>query len=168
MKPQDRSPTVRLREATQSDRSLFERFVRNLHGETAATTSDPLLAANAQWFVANWLAWFDAQVGSESGIVYIAEQADPLGFVAASVGPPLFGSETFPLVGVIGLCWVEQGARHKGIGRTLLEQAECWLRGKGLAYVETHFMAGSGDSESLWRKVGFTPYFIAARKPLGA
>jgi len=161
-------PAAHMREATSSDRGLFERFVRCLHGETAAATSDPMLAANAEWFVSNWLAWFDAQVGSDTAIVYFAEETEPLGFIAASLGPPLFGSETFPLVGIIGLCWVEEKARHKGLASRLIEEAEGWLRDKGLTYVETHFMAGgTGETEALWRKVGFTPYFVAARKSLG-
>ena len=155
-----------VRRATLSEASLFERFTRNLYDEVATTTRDPLLTASAESFVANWLSWFQLHVGRETGLVLLGENPEPVGFIAAYVSPPIFGSEVFPLVGVIGLWWVETKHRRHGIGRQLLDRAEAWLREGGLRFVETHYMSSAHSAEALWKTAGYAPYFVAARKPL--
>lgn len=145
---------------------MFERFVRSLHAEIVATTRDPLFSASAEGFVANWQAWFKLHVGRETGLVLFGEDPQPVGFIAAYVSPPIFGSEVFPLVGVIGLWWVDAAHRRHGIGRELLDRAEAWLRDSGMQFVETHYMSSAHSAEALWKSAGYAPYFVAARKPL--
>ncbi|HTT10974.1 MAG TPA: GNAT family N-acetyltransferase [Burkholderiaceae bacterium] len=155
-----------IRRAVTADAPLFERFTRQLYAEVTASTHDPFLSASADSFVVNWASWFQLHIGRETGLVLIAEDPAPAGFIAAYVSPPIFGSEIFPLVGVIGMWWVDAGHRRHGIGRQLLDQAETWLRQGGMKYVETHYMRSAHSAEALWQSAGYMPYFIAARKSL--
>jgi GNAT superfamily N-acetyltransferase len=155
-----------MRRATASDAPLFERFIRNLHAEIVATTQDPLFSANAAFFVANWMSWFHLHVARETGLVLFGGDPQPAGFIAAYISPPIFGSEVYPLVGVIGLWWVDAQHRRQGVGRQLLEGAEAWLRENGMTRVETHYMTSAQSAEALWRQEGYEPYFVAARKNL--
>ena len=155
-----------IRRAVVADGSLFETFTRQLYSEVTATTEDPFLSASAETFVANWASWFQLHVVRETGLVLIGENPEPAGFIAAYVSPPIFGSEMFPLVGVIGLWWVDAAHRRHGLGRQLLDQAETWLRQGGMKFVETYYMRSARSAEMLWQSAGYMPYFIAARKSL--
>jgi len=155
------------RRATPADEQLFERFVRSLYEEVTRTTKDPMLAVSGDSFATNWMSWFQVHIGRETGLVLFGENPKPVGFIAAYVSPPIFGSELFPLVGVIGLWWVDAGHRRHGIGQQLLQQAEAWLREGGMKFVETHYMTSARSAEALWKSAGYLPYFVAARKPLG-
>jgi ribosomal protein S18 acetylase RimI-like enzyme len=156
-----------LRRATLADGELFGKLIRNLYDEVADAANDPLLTASGEAFIANWMSWFELQVGQQTGLVLFGEDPKPVGFIAAYVSPPIFGSDVFPLVGAIGLWWVDSQHRRHGIGRQLLDQAEAWLRENGMKYVETHYMSSARSAEALWKSAGYTPYFVAARKPLG-
>ena len=155
-----------VRRATPADGQLFDRFVRSLYDEVTRTTDDPMLTASGDSFIANWMSWFELHVGRETGLVLFGENPQPIGFIAAYVSPPIFGSEMFPLVGVIGLWWVDAKQRRHGIGQQLLDQAEAWLREGGMQFVETHYMTSAHSAETLWKSAGYVPYFVAARKPL--
>jgi len=155
-----------IRRAVLADAPLFERFTRLLYDEVTATTHDPMLAASADTFVANWSSWFQLHVDRETGLVLLADDPEPAGFIAAYVSPPIFGSEIFPLVGVIGMWWVDARHRRHGIGQKLLDEAETWLRQSGMKFVETHYMSSARSAEALWKSAGYLPYFIAARKSL--
>jgi GNAT superfamily N-acetyltransferase len=157
---------MNIRRATTGDAPLFEKFMRSLYDEVTATTQDPMLMASSESFAANWMSWFQLHVARETGLVLFGENPTPAGFIAAYVSPPIFGSEVFPLVGVIGLWWVDQEQRRHGIGRQLLDGAETWLREGGVQYVETHYMTSARSAETLWKSAGYAPYFVAARKPL--
>jgi GNAT superfamily N-acetyltransferase len=154
------------RRATIADALLFESFVRRLYDEVASMTHDPMLVASGGTFAANWMAWFNLHVERETGLVLFALDPAPAGFIAAYVSPPIFGGEVFPLVGVIGLWWVDAAHRRHGIGRRLLDGAEAWLRAGGMKFVETHYMTAARNADALWRAAGYVPYFVAARKPL--
>ena len=156
-----------VRRATAEEGPLFEKFMRSLYEEVALTSNDPLLTANAEWFVANWISWFQLHVERDTGLVLIGENPQPVGFIASYISPPIFGSEVFPLVGVIGLWWVDAQHRKHGIGQQLLNEAEAWLRQNGMKLVETHYMSSARSAEALWKDAGYTPYFVAARKSLG-
>jgi GNAT superfamily N-acetyltransferase len=157
---------MNIRRATLNDAALFEQCTRNLFEDVIATTRDPLLTASAESFITNWMSWFQLHIGRETGLVLLGENPQPVGFIAAFVSPPIFGSEVFPLVGVIGMWWVHAEHRRHGIGKQLLDQAESWLRDGGMRFVETHYMSSAHSAEALWQSAGYRPYFIAARKPL--
>jgi len=157
---------MNIRRATLADAALFEQFTRNLFEEVIAATQDPLLSESAESFITNWMSWFQLHIGRETGLVLIGENPQPVGYIVAFVSPPLFGSEVFPLVGVIGMWWVHAEHRRHGIGQQLLDQAEKWLRDGGMRFVETHYMSSARSAEVLWQSAGYKPYFIAARKPL--
>jgi GNAT superfamily N-acetyltransferase len=158
---------VDTRRAVIADAPLFESFVRRLFGEVTSMTSDPLLAASGATFADNWMSWFNLHVDRESGLVLFGLDPDPVAFIAAYVSPPLFGAEVAPLVGVIGMWWVEASHRRHGIGQRLLAEAEAWLKKGGMKFVETHYMTAAHDADALWREAGYTPYFVAARKSIG-
>ncbi len=155
------------RRATIADAPLFESFVRRLYDEVASMTHDPMLAASVGAFHDNWMSWFNLNVERDSGLVLFGLDPEPAGFIAAYVSPPIFGAEVYPLVGVIGLWWVDQPHRRRGVGQRLLEDAEGWLRAAGMKVVETHYMTAARNADALWREAGYAPYFVAARKPLG-
>lgn len=157
-----------VRRATSTEGRLFEQCLRNLYAEVAATTQDPMLTASASSFIENWMSWYQLHIGRETGLVLFGEDPQLSGFIAAYVSPPIFGSELFPLVGVIGLWWVDAKHRRHGIGRQLLDQAEAWLREGGMKFVETHYMTSAQSAEALWKSAGYAPYFVAARKALTA
>ena len=157
---------MNVRRASTGEAPLFERFMRSLYSEVTATTHDPMLTASAESFVANWISWFQLQVARETGLVLFGENPEPVGFIAAYVSPPIFGSEVFPLVGVIGLWWVDAEHRRSGIGRKLLDEAEQWLRAGGMQFVETHYMTSAQSAQTVWKNAGYQPYFVAARKAL--
>jgi GNAT superfamily N-acetyltransferase len=159
---------VNTRRATIADAPLFQSFVRRLYDEVTSMTSDPMLAASGGTFVDNWMSWFNLHIERESGLVLFGLDPEPAGFIAAYVSPPIFGAEMFPLVGVIGLWWVDGAHRRHGIGRHLLVEAEGWLRQGGMKFVETHYMTAARNAETLWRDAGYAPYFVAARKALSA
>ena len=159
-------PVLTTRRATIGDTPLFETFVRRLYEEVTSMTSDPMLAASGGSFLDNWMSWYQLHVGRETGLVLFGLDPQPTGFIAAYVSPPIFGSEVFPLVGVIGLWWVEAAHRRHGIGQRLLDEAEAWLRQGGMKVVETHYMTAARNADALWRSAGYAPYFVAARKSL--
>ena len=126
-----------------------------------------VLAASVGAFHDNWMSWFNLHVDRETGLVLFGHDPEPAGFIAAYVSPPIFGAEVYPLVGVIGLWWVDQAHRRHGVGQRLLQDAESWLRAGGMKVVETHYMTAARNADALWREAGYAPYFVAARKPLG-
>lgn len=154
------------RRATIADAPLFETCVRRLFDEVTSMTSDPMLTASGGSFVDNWMSWFNLHVDRETGLVLFGLDPEPTGFIAAYVSPPIFGAEVFPLVGVIGLWWVDGAHRRHGIGQRLLDEAEAWLRAGGMKFVETHYMTAARNADALWRSAGYAPYFVAARKSL--
>ncbi len=60
--------------------------------------------------------------------------------------------------GVIEGCWVEEGARRRGLGRRLVARAEAWLRGEGAEQLRLGVAAANIEAQRFWQALGFRPY----------
>lgn len=82
------------------------------------------------------LAFFEASVLSKTyfdreGLIVAVDDGTPVAFVHASFGPTDCETQLSPLLGAINLLLVRADYARRGIGRTLLNLAEAYLRARG-------------------------------------
>ena len=56
---------------------------------------------------------------------------------------------------MVGFLMVQQKHRGKGIGTSLLKEAEAWAVKRGLEYIELGVLAGNFSAEGLYEKMGY-------------
>jgi GNAT superfamily N-acetyltransferase len=165
-KPCHEGTRMNLRRPGKKDSKVFRDFVVQLYNHIRDSTKDPYLQANEEWFIPGYEQWFDTKVRWDRGLVVFAEDPAPVGFVAADLRPPEFGSDKVPLVGVIALIWIEESHRKKGVATSLVAAAEDWFREKEIPYAEVPYTVGTPGARELWAAVGYAEHRIVCRKSL--
>ena len=105
---------------------------------------------------------FAESIVSDHSIVLIAEDKNQtIGFLNGYLTRPFTPSASIRRIGYIENCFVDSSNRQSGAGKHLLAEAEKWFKQQSV-----HYMAQNNDAAAAWGKMGFTPYRVAARKPI--
>jgi GNAT superfamily N-acetyltransferase len=62
--------------------------------------------------------------------------------------------------------FVVPGARRRGLGRRLLDEALAWARGRGVERVEVRVSVGNEEGQAFWRAAGFSDFMDVLRRRL--
>ncbi len=100
--------------------------------------------------------------------VYIADDGAAVGFVELGTRPYAEGCVTSPVAYVEGL-YVMPEKRRQGIGRLLIDKAEDWARGRGLAELASDALIENEASIAMHKALGFAEVerIVCLRKSLG-
>ncbi len=100
-------------------------------------------------------------------VVFVAADPQPVGFLELSLRPYANGCDSMPVPFVEGW-YVEQKARGRGVGRSLLLAAEDWCRERGYAEIGSDTQLWNADSLQAHLRCGFeeAERVIALRKKL--
>jgi GNAT superfamily N-acetyltransferase len=98
----------------------------------------------------------DAMLRDPDGAVFVGESmpGNLLGFCAVRVdrAPPiLVERDRAEITDLL----VRPPARRRGLGRSLVERANAWVRQQGLERCEVRVAAGNGEGQAFWRAMGF-------------
>jgi aminoglycoside 6'-N-acetyltransferase I len=101
--------------------------------------------------------------------IFIAEtpRGEPVGFSEASLRSYAEGCASSP-VGYLEGWYVRPHARHRGVGRRLMEAAEEWAREQGCTEMGSDTQSHNVASEEAHQKLGYTivDRLVVFRKPL--
>lgn len=61
---------------------------------------------------------------------------------------------------------VRPALRRQGIGRLLVEQAQAWVRDRGVARIEIQVAAGNPEGQAFWRAIGYADLMDVLHKRL--
>jgi putative acetyltransferase len=149
--PQDQAEWVRMRTALWPDDGETE------HAEEVAA-----------FFAADTFHWSEA---IRSWNVFVAERpaGGLCGFVEASIRPHVDGCSTRP-VGYVEGWYVDPDVRRQGIGRMLVEAAECWATVQGCKEMASDAQLWNTVSHEAHKALGFEEVerLVHFRKALGA
>lgn len=101
--------------------------------------------------------------------ILIAEtpRGEPVGFAEVSLRSCAEGCASSP-VGFLEGWYVRPHARHRGVGRLLMEAAEHWAREQGCTEMGSDTQLGNVASQEAHQRLGYTivERLVAFRKPL--
>jgi GNAT superfamily N-acetyltransferase len=113
------------------------------------------------------LAWNDERI-SDGGVHLVAElDGAVVGYMCLVIqlAPPFIQAELRRHLYVAELV-VDEGARGRGIGRALLDEAERYARRKGLEHILIGLTAGNDGADRLYASRGYALYGIERLKRL--
>lgn len=156
---------IRVRTAIPADRDAVVDLIRALNVHEAAFAGDRLTTrAAAEAYYAALLA----RIAQQDGRLLAADQQ---GRVIGALGlvvqedPPFIREDVRRHAYVTDLV-VDEKFRGRGIGRSLLAEAEKVARGKGLERLIIGVLAGNDRAARLYGRFGFEPYASALVKAL--
>ena len=101
--------------------------------------------------------------------VFLAEtpRGEPVGFAEVSLRPMAEGCSTRP-VGYLEGWYVRPAARHRGVGRRLMEAGEEWARARGCTEMASDAEIENVASQEAHQRLGYdiVARVVAFRKPL--
>jgi GNAT superfamily N-acetyltransferase len=65
-----------------------------------------------------------------------------------------------------GLWGVRPALRRQGVGRLLVEQAQAWVRDRGVARIEIQVATGNPEGQAFWRAIGYADLMDVLHKRL--
>ena len=96
-----------------------------------------------------------SQLANPDTLVLVAENADEiLGYVFAGIEPTSWRDLRGPC-GFIHDVYVEESARHQGVGQSLLREAIAWAHSRGMSQVVLWSKSGNDRAQHLFAKLGF-------------
>ena len=111
----------------------------------------------------------EAGLAATDRAVFLAEtpRGEPVGFAEVRLRPMAEGCSTQP-VGYLEGCYVRPSARHRGVGRRLMEAGEEWARAQGCTEMASDTELGNVASEEAHQRLGYdiVARLVAFRKPL--
>jgi GNAT superfamily N-acetyltransferase len=116
-----------------------------------------------------YLARMHGRCASWDGRVFVAEQDAMLVGFACVWGrvPPQEPDESPEHYAYVSDLVVLPPWRGRGVGQALLERAESHARAVGAPWLGIGVMAENGDARRLYERLGFAPYHVEMKKPLG-
>jgi aminoglycoside 6'-N-acetyltransferase I len=101
--------------------------------------------------------------------VFLAEtpRGEPVGFAEVSLRPMAEGCSTQP-VGYLEGWYVRPAARHRGVGRRLMEAGEHWARSQGCTEMASDTEIENVASQEAHQRLGYdiVARLVVLRKPL--
>ncbi len=102
-------------------------------------------------------------------VVFLAEtpRGEPVGFAEVSLRPMAEGCSTRP-VGYLEGWYVRAAARHRGVGRRLMEAGEDWARSQGCTEMASDTEIENVASQEAHQRLGYdiVARLVVLRKPL--
>ncbi|MFW5927774.1 MAG: GNAT family N-acetyltransferase [Thermoplasmatota archaeon] len=114
-------------------------------------------------------AWIDFILNNfdkKSMITFIAEEGESIvGFVTVIIRnrPKIFKE---PKVGMILDLIVDEDKRNRGIGSSLVDKSERWIRSKGVSVGVLTVAPENKNAVSFWEDKGYDTYLLKKRKEL--
>ena len=110
-----------------------------------------------------------AVLAADDQAVFLAEtpRGEPVGFTEVSLRPMAEGCSTRP-VGYLEGWYVQPAARHRGVGRRLMEAGEDWARSMGCTEMASDTEIENVASQEAHQRLGYeiVARLVAFRKPL--
>jgi GNAT superfamily N-acetyltransferase len=95
------------------------------------------------------------QLGDPDGLVLVAEtEAGVVGYVYAALEPLSWRDLRGPC-GFVHDVFVDEGARRRGVGRTLVDAAIAWARSRGMRQIVLTTQSKNEDAQRLFERLGF-------------
>jgi aminoglycoside 6'-N-acetyltransferase I len=115
------------------------------------------------------LAESAAMLAAADQAVFLAEtpRGEPVGFAEVSLRPMAEGCSTGP-VGYLEGWYVRPAARHRGVGRRLMEAGEEWARSRGCTEMASDTELENVAGQEAHQRLGYdiVARLVAFRKPL--
>jgi len=98
-------------------------------------------------------------------LVVEAPPGSPAGTVFCTTRTDYFTGAPHAHVEVLA---VEAGAEGQGLGRSLLQAAEVWARGRGYRHITLNVFAANGRARAVYERLGYAPETVHYLKPLAS
>ena len=158
---------MHLREANTNDLHWLVNIMEGLVNYVQDSSNDPYIDDIERDKQKNFRPWFEEALSNPDSTVIIAEVDDHIaGFISGTLSKTFVDTTTIGRIGQIGVCWVEPEFRKRGYSRALVNTIESWFDGRGIEFVEIHYLDGNHEAKQAWAHLGFEPYRIASRKKL--
>ena len=156
---------MHLREANANDLHSLVNIMEGLVNYVQDSTNDPYINDIERDKQKNFRPWFEKAFSNPDSTIFIAEVDDRIaGFISGTLSEPFVNTTTIGRIGQIGVCWVEPEFRKRGYSRALVNTIESWFEGRGVEFIEIHYLEGNLEAKQAWAHLGFEPYRIASRK----
>jgi len=111
--------------------------------------------------VSNWRALYEECLHSDSGAIFVAEEAGKLvGHIAGRVETR--EGATPRVVAYILTAFVREEWRNRGIGTALVEALLDFLSSKGVEDISLRYIIANREAQGFWKGLGFEPLFCIA------
>lgn len=141
--------TVAVRRGDRSDRD----FVRDLGRRSATSSVSALRTTRAADVVLAFDRLMDFCFGRDHVTLIAEENGRRLGFLLLLYDIP--DEVTLTEQAFVAYTAVEEDARGRGVGRTLLDEAERDARARGLAYLSLMVTEDNGSARALYDRAGY-------------
>jgi ribosomal protein S18 acetylase RimI-like enzyme len=97
-------------------------------------------------------------------LVYVRnETPEGLCIVRIDRAPPILEETERAEITDLG---VRPELRRRGVGRLLVDEAQAWIRDRGVARVEIQFASGNAEGQAFWRALGYADLMDVLHKRL--
>jgi len=114
------------------------------------------------------MGFFEQLLRSNDGTVLVADAAGHVVGIATALmrsSPdfPVFLTQTW---GVLDNLAVSESWRRRGVGTSLIREAERWVHGRGAKWIELGVYEFNAGARSFYQTLGYAPVSTKLRKPL--
>jgi len=106
------------------------------------------------------------EFGKKHGFIFVAyDGSKQIGYTSGWIEKQPRGVVVVDKVGYLSDLYVDDKYRNKGLGKKLLQTAKSWFKKQGLKFMDIVCYA-TNPSQKLYRRVGFSDYWIGLRMRL--
>jgi ribosomal protein S18 acetylase RimI-like enzyme len=144
---------IRIRPATTSDEAALGRFGATLMRQHHA--SDPRRFILTEHPEIGYGRFLVSELADPDSTVLVADQSgEVVGYLYAGIEPLSWKDLRGPC-GYVHDIFVDERARHQGVGRDLLRAAVAWAGSKGMTQIVLSRAANNEAAQGLFASVGF-------------
>lgn len=145
--------SLAIRPARKSDEPALGRYGAALMRQHHA--ADPRRFITSEHPESGYGRFLVSQLGQPDRLVMVAERSgEVMGYVFASVEPTSWRDLRGPCAFIHDV-YVDDRARHQGMGRDLLRAAIAWARARGMTQVVLYSKSGNDVAQRVFNRMGF-------------
>lgn len=161
------STDIIVRKSLSEDLKYLSKTVKDLVEHTRISSQDAYFLELDQGYELGFDEFVSAFIQDGSSLCLISEvEGSYAGSLIAKEAAPFLPFSKIKRIGEIVMCWVEPEFRNRGIAKALVNEAESWLKGRGIEHIELNFIVGNSEAEAVWERLGYKPFRINSRKTL--